>query len=477
MKWPWKYGLPAVMFLFIIPAALCQDKEAEEKQFEDGTILKTSLVTIRDIRLTGNKITKNYIVLREVPLKKGEKYPLSEIQGNLQLARQNLMNTTLFVDVSVDFTNWFNDSIDLVIDVKERWYYFPVPYFKPVDRNWNVWINQYNVSFDRVNYGLKFIGNNVTGRNDKMNLYLINGYTRQLSLNYTRPYVDMELKHGYIVDVSYSSNREVNYNTIQNQQAFYKNEKSFVRERLAIGGGYTYRVGSIARHTLRLGYVAESVVDTVARLNPKYFGDGKRKQKFPEFKYTYEYFKVDYIPYPLKGLKWDFNFFKRGISGNIDLWQLSGSFSKYWDVTPKMFLTLSGEANIKFPFDQPFYNQSYLGYGDSYLRGLEYYVIDGVAGATVKGTFRRELASFKWKTGLKSRTYGRIPFRIYAKAYADAGYVYNKNNQLNNSLTNKFLYTGGVGLDIITIYDFVLRLEYSFNQLGERALYYHSKDR
>jgi hypothetical protein len=117
-----------------------------------------------------------------------------------------------------------------------------------------------------------------------------------------------------------------------------------------------------------------------------------------------------------------------------------------------------------------------LGYGDSYLRGLEYYVVDGVAGGFVRNTLRREMASFKIKTGLKSRTYNQIPFKIFIKGYTDVGYVYNKNNITGNMLTNKFLYTGGFGLDVVTIYDFVLRLEYSFNQLNEGAFFFHKND-
>jgi hypothetical protein len=69
-----------------------------------------------------------------------------------------------------------------------------------------------------------------------------------------------------------------------------------------------------------------------------------------------------------------------------------------------------------------------------------------------------------------------IPFKVFMKAYGDVGYSYNKNNYTANSLTNKFLYTGGFGIDILTIYDVVFRLEYSFNQMGERAMFIHMNE-
>ena len=38
------------------------------------------------------------------------------------------------------------------------------------------------------------------------------------------------------------------------------------------------------------------------------------------------------------------------------------------------------------------------------------------------------------------------------------------------------LYTGGIGLDIISIYDVVLRIEYSFNQLNQNGLFVNKAD-
>jgi hypothetical protein len=38
------------------------------------------------------------------------------------------------------------------------------------------------------------------------------------------------------------------------------------------------------------------------------------------------------------------------------------------------------------------------------------------------------------------------------------------------------MYSGGVGLDIISIYDIVIRLEYSFNHLRESGFFVHKTD-
>jgi len=467
------YGITLALCCLLSMGVAAQDQP--EVQTYDKQVLENAWVRVRDVRVTGEHTTRKYIINREIQFQKGASYNMNDVLARLKTTKENLMNTALFVDVSADFTNWFNDSVDIVVDVKERWYFFPLPYFKPVDRNWNVWINQYKVSLDRVNYGLKFLGNNITGRNDRLNLWLIAGYTRQVTLSYYDPYIDKGLKHGLGFDFTFSQNREINYTTRNNRQAFFKEDK-YVRQKLSFSLTYSYRKGSKERHFARLGWNVEQIADTVAKLNPKYFGAGATQASFPELFYQYQNLDVNYIPYPLKGSTFEFSFLKRGPTKDMDLWYFNARYAKYWKLPKKFYFNVQLEGSLKLPFDQPFYNQQLYGYGDTYLRGLEYYVIDGVMGASVRNTIRREVLSFNWNTGLKSRIYNKIPFKIYLKAYGDMGYVYNKQNLTGNMLTNKFLYTGGVGVDILTIYDMVVRLEYSWNQLGEHALFYHLRD-
>lgn len=462
----------SLFFLF----GIVQAQESMEVLHEDDPILKRSYLTVRNVYIQGNKITKPYIVLRELELKKGSAYSISSILTGLQTSRQNLMNTALFVDAQVDFTNWYNDSLDLRVEVKERWYYFPLPYLKPADRNWNVWLNDYNLNPNRVNYGMKFIGRNITGRNDRLNAWLINGYTQRLALKYYNPFSDNSLRHGWGVDVSYARNREVNFNTGSNKQLFFKDPDQFIRQQFYFGGLYSYRKGSVTRHYFRAGIQRESIADTVAALNAEFYGSGVTKVVYPEFRYTFHYYDVDYIPYPLRGNLVELDLVRKGLGGKVNLTQLSFTWGKYFKLPKKWYWSSFLEANLRIPFDQPYFNQLMLGYNDSYLRGLEYFVVDGVAGGYIRNTIGKEFFTYQFKTGLSSKTYSTIPFRFYIKGYGDVGYVYNKRPPINNLLNNKFMYTGGVGIDIVTIYDLVLRIEYSFNQLNQSGLFLHKAD-
>lgn len=467
----YKYLL-LVAFLFSCFEIAAQEPEKEdEPAFEDARILKTSYVVVRDIIISGNKVTRPYIISREVPVKKGGKYAISTILSSITEARKNLMNSGLFIDVAADFNHWVNDSIDIVVDVKERWYYFPVPYFDPVDRNLNVWIKDYNADLSRVNYGLKFIANNVSGRNDKINIWLLTGYSRQIVLNYNAPNFDRSLKNGIVLDFLFAQNKELNYGTENNKQLFYKNYREFVTDRLRVGIGYSHREGYIKRHNVRLSYNIIRINDSILERNPNYFGNQSKRAAFPELHYQYQDFDLNYIPYPTKGFMWEVGFKKRGFTKVMNLWEFSGRTGAYWELSPKYFFSTESFANIKLPLDQPFYNRNLLGYGSLFLRGLENYVVDGTASLANKATFSREIWRPSLNTGLKSRSYRVIPFRFYAKVYGDVGYAYSKNLPGVNPLNNKLLYSGGAGIDVVSIYDAVISFEYSFNQLGQKGLF------
>jgi len=99
----------------------------------------SALLMIADINITGYKKTKPYIIEREIPFKQGDYITKKDLLQKLLLAKQQVMNTSLFVDVSVFIADQHGDMLFINVDVKERWYLFPIPYFSLIDRNFNQW--------------------------------------------------------------------------------------------------------------------------------------------------------------------------------------------------------------------------------------------------------------------------------------------------------------------------------------------------
>ena len=427
---------------------------------------------IGEIAISGNKKTKNFIIERELPFKVGDSVRLPDLVKKFEEARKQLVNTRLFIEAVVALKAVRGYFVDITIDVKERWYIFPIPYVKPVDRNLSEWAKQ-GYGSDRLNYGFKFTHYNISGRNDKLRLWLITGYSKQIQFQYDQPYADKTLKHGYKLSFSYAANKEFNYATENNQQQFTDTLGG-----LKIWSGsveYNYRPALKTFHTLRLGFTRLGIDKSVLALNPKYYKGPQNNINIPEISYTLRHFDMDYVPYPLNGWMSEVSISKKGIHSYTEMWQLSAKYTKAVDLQRKWSFTWETKGVLKLPFDQPFYNSQLFGYQDMYLRGMEKYVIDGVAGAMSKQTIKKELFHFNVPTFISSGAHAKIPFRVFAKAFADAGYSYNKTSP-ENSLTNRMMYTTGLGIDVVTFYDFVFRFDYSFNQLGQNGLFLHFKN-
>ncbi len=120
---------------------------------------------IGDIYISGNKVTRSYIITREFPFKSGDSLTLYQLTQDFTQAREHLINTRLFNEVTISLKEFRGYTVDINVEVKERWYIFPLPYVRPVDRNFTAWAEQ-GYSLKRFDYGLKYSQYNFTGRND-----------------------------------------------------------------------------------------------------------------------------------------------------------------------------------------------------------------------------------------------------------------------------------------------------------------------
>jgi hypothetical protein len=237
------------------------------------------------------------------------------------------------------------------------------------------------------------------------------------------------------------------------------------------------RKGFFTRQYFSAGYTFLKVDDSVIMKNPNYFRDSVTSKGFPDLAYTYQYTNVDNTAYSLKGTSYYVSVLKRGwgFSGGLDMFSIEAGLNKYYSLGKHWYSNFQVNAKIKLPFEQAYFNQRGLGYGETYLRGLEYNVIDGVAYVLGRSTLKRKLFSFNVPFPFFPKIITKIPFTFFAKTYADLGYVYNKT-KYDTYLNNRLLYTGGFGIDILTLYDINLRFEYSFNQLRKGGLFFHTQN-
>ena len=462
----WKSAIP-IFFLFF-PILL-------SAQFE--------YVHIDSILISGNKKTKDRIILRELKISVGDSIHISQLQTVLEKNQQYVMNTGLFTWGKINIKNWDGrtNHVTLLIELSEAWYIWPFPIFELADRNFNVWWDEHNHSFKRVNYGIRLNHNNTTGNKDPLKLVLQGGYTQKYELNYTLPPINRNQTYRIIADVFYAKNREIAYKSEQNKLLFANREDQFPEQRFRAGFTFRFRPKFRSYHFGNIGYQQNSITEYVAiDLNPNYFLDGNTKQRFFYLRYEYVHENRDIIPYPLSGNFLSVAFEKEGLGIFDERNGLNfiGKFAQYFTLGKKWSteLILKGKVGL-IRDEQPYNKYKALGYFEDYLRGYELYVVDGLDFSYLKTSLRYEFINrrINWGKFMPIKAFRLMPLRVYLSLNNDFGYVNDPQFFEDNPLTNKMLWGGGVGLDIIIFYGSAFQIEYSINQLKEKGLFLHYK--
>lgn len=461
----------------ILPVLLLLDcwAHAQPAPPPDSGVLATSpRVQVQRILISGNKRTRPAAILRELPFEEGSLLATASLHDLTERAERRLMNTGLFLKVIVRFDSTATAERSASIELIEKWYLWPKPVLRPVDRNLRQWWFDKGRDPSRVNYGLRLVQNNLSGNNDQLRLNLINGFTREVTLQYFGLFLDPARRWSMSAGLSVGGNREMNYGLRNNKQLPLRTS-NFVRRYREGFAEIAFRPAIKTRHALGISFREERLADTIARLNP-YYSFQAGSIRYPEFRYSISYADVDFLPYPTRGVMTEAALLKRGFGGHQSYWQLQLKGARTFQLPPKFYLNLRALGLLTMPFRQPQMNRTFIGYNDRYLQGYEDYVIDGVAGGYAKATLARELTNTHMRLSKgKITRLKEVPLRIYAKVFANAGYVYDRFPG-PNALTNVMLATAGVGMDVVLCTDFILRFEWSFNRIGENGLYLHQRN-
>lgn len=215
-----------LVFCFSIGIAYTQHAESDPllAKSGDSTSLNDSSqfkqVTIGNVFITGNRKTKEKIILRELTLRPGATFSKIDLPLILQKDIEKLVNTRLFLDVDIQTVERSEEVLDLVVQVKERWYFFPSPIFKLADRSFNEWWVNQGRDLSRVNYGLKLLQYNFRGRRESVRLIGQFGFSKTLALNYVVPFFDRKQRNGLVFDIAYRDQKNLAYRSTENKQTF-----------------------------------------------------------------------------------------------------------------------------------------------------------------------------------------------------------------------------------------------------------------
>lgn len=436
-------------------------------------------IIIDSIAIEGNKRTKGPIIFRELLFSAGDTITLDQVPQIINSSKQNLLNTQLFNLAEINIKKWKPDNkVNILITVSESWYFFPAPIFELADRNFNVWWVEQNKSLKRINLGARLKYLNMSGHRDELKAILQTGYTEKYELEYTFPYINKAKTIGAFGNIIFSKNKEVNYINAENKQLFYAEKDLDLFKRFRTILGISYRPNFYSTHFLRYEYHSNTV-DTliINRFNAQYFGNSLNKQAFGLIEYAYEYDERDLRIYPRKG------YFIQGKLRKIGLFRNDQNhlnirllFQFSLPLLKRSAFTNQSIGQTIIEFDKISFNLSKgHGFGDDYLRGFEFYVIDAQRFFINKSKGKLSLLhkTIDFKKWMPIKPLKIMPLQLFLSGNFDFGYFRDEYYKELSPLANKWLYSFGVGIDLVLYNNYAYTIEYSINQFQEKGIFLH----
>ncbi|MDR2927563.1 MAG: BamA/TamA family outer membrane protein [Cytophagaceae bacterium] len=431
-------------------------------------------LSVSSITVTGNRRTKEIIILSELTFAPGDTIRISRLLRHLERSRQNVLNTSLFNFVNIDVL-YPDDSatIAFTVNVHERWYIWPMPIFEAEGRNFSDFLRRFDGT--QFNYGIFVEDLNFRGRRETLSLRLITGYKNQIIFNYSKP--AQNNRSGWGVSLRRQEFDQIPYTTGDDKQVFLKMRgKQLVRHHKG-ELNYFYRHHSYHYHRFTLMMDDYVISDSLHCINPSFLPLNAKQSRHIGVRYNYIYDNRDFKPYPLSGNYFDVNLERKGlgiVSDYMGFTDLQMSAEHHTPVAPRFFY--GTKLTLRFADQKyvPYVFNIGLGYTD-FLNGFEYRIVDGTRYASLHNKLLFELLSPR-KKDLKFiplRQFSKIHYAIYLKLNADAGYVYSHRVPAGNRMPNSFLFGYGVGIDFVTFYDIVLGINYSRTNFGDSGVFFH----
>ncbi len=410
-------------------------------------LAQTPVVFVQDVEIQGNKKTKKLAILSYLDFEIGDSIELQALLPRLRENERLIMNSRLFTKATFNISKWEQQQVTLKLEVEENWYIFPIPVVELADRNFNVWWRDFNKDPRRINIGLWTYWRNLTGYNDRLRLVTQWGFIRKFELDYEFPPLSQKKPLGFGFNALYSDNKESAYTIDSNTLQFYRQLNSPIRQyqRLRFSIRAEFRQSLFDRHRLELFYKDLRISDTLAQLNPDFFLNAATRQQSLVLDYEYRRDRRNIISYPLKGHYIQFNILKRGLAAFQDINQLWFTLrTEYYQPIAKKWnaaLVMEGRFSA-IRHQQPFWQQEALGYGETYIRGYQYYVINGQDYAFLRSDLNFKL--FDWNIPLfkeATTAYTRsLPLKIHLRYHLDWAYVWDRYYQQQGVLANQLLW-------------------------------------
>src|SRR3990172_9633869 len=171
--------LNLIYFLLILfPVSYAQTDSLEKSTGENAKKIDSLNLVVKKVIITGNEVTEDEIILREMSLKPGSKFTMEKYTDDLL----NIYNLALFTRVDINPVPAGGKDLVLNVDVNERWFIIPLPTGGIEDGEWK-----------KVYAGLNIRWDNFRGRNESIGLAFRLFYNPSVSFRYYVPWIGKKL--------------------------------------------------------------------------------------------------------------------------------------------------------------------------------------------------------------------------------------------------------------------------------------------
>lgn len=434
-----------------------------------SAILGQTSIKLSSINFDGNNRSKKEFLLNYITLEENVEYDSSEYQARLNESLENLNNSMLFIYVSSLLE--ISQSMKLTFVVQERWYVWPNPKFRIHETNFNTWLKSPDLR--RASYGLDLQVNNIKGNGGQLGIGGTYGYLRGGKITYYQPFL-AKSKYALIAGLLYHQRDEFIYGTRQNLRQFYRNENTqSVSDQTQGYLGTQYMFTQRAYLKLLLGHQNFNLDDSLALLNeilPEKRSNASLNSLYLQFRND----NRNNSAYPTQGsfsdiglhlYQWD--------DGKHDI-KMFAEYRNYQQLGAKWYSGVGIKVRGFINRNVPYILQDGLGYR-YYIRSFESVVLDNQYYALFKSVLKYKLMDKVWHIKfLRTKQFNRVPMQAYITGFVDAGYFGEFKNNLSENTYNDEILTGyGIGLDLSSYYDRVIRFETSYNVLLGLGFYVH----
>ncbi len=431
---------------------------------------------VNEVLIEGNKITKDFVILRELVFSIGDTILKMELLPFIQRSKENLLNLALFNFVSFDVSHLPGNRIIFHIEVTERWYIWPIPILEYADRNFSEFIK--NKDWEKINYGAWLRWNNFRGRNELLTAKIKLGYIKEYALAYTVPNLGKRQRHGLTTGFNMKQQNEIIIATVHNKPEEYRPQEVPAMTRLNAFMGYQFRRKLYGTHSLKFEYYDYEVSDSVAVVNPNYLGDGNTHLNYFYLSYAFNYDIRDSKVYPLEGFRVSMKAEQVGLGIIHDFgnpaFRFVGILMYHQKLANRVYFYNTTKGRYSSGKYMPYILNRALGYNEN-LSGYEPYVMDGSDYFISKYNIKFQIIKPTDYTipfiGMKQ--FNKIHYALYFNMFADVGYVNNLFPNPTNTMINNWQYSAGAGFDFVTYYDQVFRIDFAINRYGEYGFFFH----